>query len=106
MASHTVAGTSSYVDDKRVTKTTFTTSNLSYKWVIKAVLKNLAHEGVNSPSFTVSLPCEDNSSELISWYLNIIDSIYVWILRHSCRLCFLSTCAKMSQITGQRTPEC
>ncbi len=57
-----------------MTKTTFPTSTLSYKWVIthsKAVLKNLVDEEENSPSFTVSLPCEGNSSELSSWYLNI-----------------------------------
>ncbi len=44
MASHTVAGTSSYVDDKKVTKMIFSKCTLSYKWVIKyakAVLKNL-----------------------------------------------------------------
>ncbi len=73
MASHTVAGTSSYVDDKKVTKMTFSASTLSYKWVImnaNAVLRNLANQGERSTSFTVSF-CEDNSSELSSWYLNI-----------------------------------
>ena len=35
------------------------------------MLKNLVAERENSPSFTVSLPCEDNSSELSSWYMHI-----------------------------------
>ncbi len=74
MEPHTIAGASSYVDDKKVTKMIFSKGTLSYKWVIthaEAVLKNLADNEEKSPSFTVSLPCEDNSSELSSWYLNI-----------------------------------
>ena len=69
-----VAAASSYVGDNKVTKMIFSKYTLSYKWVImyaKAVLKNLADEGLSSPSFSVSLPCEDNSRELSSWYLHI-----------------------------------